>query len=108
MSFESIQERMRTPWSLSPREIVESYLYLVSVYGQKTLEFVNADGRCASLEGEYLRQDMTSAKAKALVRLTESGQSVSRLKAELAVIQETIRALKRAQQYMSEESRHQV
>lgn len=104
MTTDSIMAQMRTPWAMSPREIVYSYMFLVSVHAQKVLQYLEADAKAAELEGQYLSEDMTSAKAKTMVKTTPQGKESARLKGEIGAIQQMIQALKRAQAFYSDEA----
>ena len=106
MTFASIRERMMTPWAMTIKEIVHSYMYLVSVYGQKTLEHCEASILAATLEGQKLTEGMTATKAKALTKMSNEGQRLTILAGELKVIEEMIRALKKAQNYQSTDEHH--
>ena len=107
MTFHSILKRMSTPWVMMPREVVQSYMYLVSVHSQKTMEFLETDAKAAGYETKLL-ETMTSAKARTLLRASDEGKTAAMLKGELSALQEAIRALKRAQAYYADEARNLV
>jgi hypothetical protein len=104
MTIDSIAANMREPWKMPPAQIVQSYMFLSSIFGQKTLEFIEADAKAGEVEAKYLSEDMTSAKAKTLLKASPEGKNASRLRGELKAIEEMTKALKRAQQYYSEEA----
>lgn len=104
ITIDSISASMREPWKMTPPVIVKSYMYLSSMFGQRTLEFIEADAKAAEFEAKLLSEDMTSAKAKTLLKASQEGREANRLRGELKAIEEMIKALKRAQQYFSEEA----
>jgi len=108
MTIEGIMERMSTPWVMTPKEIVHSYMFLVSAHSRRTLEYLAADLKASQLEKKYLDEGMTSSKAKTVVKASSEGYEAVRLKAEIATLQEMIRALKRSQQYFADEARNLV
>jgi len=103
MTIDTISARMLEPWKMNPSEVVKSYMFLSSMFGQRTLEWIAADSEAAKFEAGLLSEDMTSAKAHTLLRASDVGRDAMRLKGELKAIEEMIKALKRAQQYYSDE-----
>src|ERR1041385_8154805 len=105
MSFQSIQERMLTPWGMTPDEVCQSYVYLVSVYGQKVLEHCDTSILVAIEESSLLANGATAAKAKAVTMAGVNGQRLTFLTGELKVITEMIRALKKFQNHLADDRR---
>ena len=104
---EQVLESMKRPDLLTPRTVFESYAFLSALYAEIHVKLSLLKAQMAGMEVDALGMDMTSAKAKQLVRGGIVGQEAIKLEAELAGIEAMIQALKKAQAYFSEESRNQ-
>ena len=91
-----------------PREVMEAYMYLAALRAEKTLELAEAEVEAAKMEAEYISQDMSSAAAKTLTRASDVGLKALKLRAGVSGLEEMIKALKRAQQFHSDEARNLI
>lgn len=105
-TLEAILERLKTPSVLTPREVTESYMFLSQLYANYCAQLADAMAESAILEGRYVYDGETSAKARALTDGREEGQKVIKLKGRVKGLEEIIKSLKKAQQFMSDEARN--
>ena len=103
MELALIQESLKSPEALTPRDVVNMTLYLSSEYGRITEAFLTATGEASTIEADLLMQeDMTSAKAKVLTAASDAGKRRMNFGGQLKAIEQMIQALKKTQAYFSE------
>lgn len=109
-SLESIMERMKNPAMMRPAEVTQSYMFLAQLYAHYSVELCDVDAAVAAEEGKMLQDDpeLSSAKAKQIVRGSVDGLKEIKLRGRLKAIEELIKALKRAQRYQEFEITNQV
>lgn len=109
LTIEGIIDHMKRPHELTPENIVHYYSYLTSLYAQYSVEMCDAMAETAKKESALLTDnDMTSAKAKQIVRGSDEGARVIKLGGRIKGIEELIRSLKSAQKYFIEDARNTI
>lgn len=107
LTKEGILERMRDPGSLVPREVMEFYAYLSATFADIHITASELKAAMAGEMARHVSEGESAAKAKMLVEGSLQGQSYIKCVGELTGLEEAIRALKKAQQYYTEEARNQ-
>lgn len=93
--MEEMEERVRDGEPISPASWIESASRVNILSGELDNKIANYEAELATIEAEYLKQDMTSARAKALAKAEIDYKDYLALKGRLKRTQEWIMLAKK-------------